>query len=67
MAVFCSSLKSWPEAKVKRLRLIILASEITKQPFINPVFPKVHLHVEHFNEKEQAEEEKIQNVVQILK
>jgi hypothetical protein len=31
-ATFCHCLKSLPEAKVKRLRLIALAKEVSKQP-----------------------------------
>jgi hypothetical protein len=37
VAVFCHCLKSLPEAKVKRFRLIALKMEVSKQPGINSV------------------------------
>jgi hypothetical protein len=35
MDAFCPCLKNLPEAKVKRLRLIALAKEVSKMPIIN--------------------------------
>jgi hypothetical protein len=35
VAAFCPYLKSLPEAKVKRLSLITMAKEISKQPLID--------------------------------
>lgn len=42
--LFCSSLKSLPEANVKRNRLIELANEISKQPRVD--CPVVHSYEE---------------------
>jgi hypothetical protein len=63
VAVFCHCLKSLPEAKVKRFRLIAWKKEISKQPDINSAvwLLKVNCHEEH-NEKEQAEKGKVQNI-----
>ena len=35
VAAFCPCLKSLPEAKVKRFRLIALKKEVSKQPGVN--------------------------------
>ena len=35
MAAFCTCLKSLPEAKVKRLRLIVLKKEVSETPSID--------------------------------
>ena len=63
VATFYPCLKSLPEAKVKRFRLIAWKKEISKQPDINSAvwLLKVNCHEEH-NEKEQAEKGKIQNL-----
>lgn len=37
VSTFCPCLKSLPEAKVKRFRLITLSKEILKQPSLDPV------------------------------
>ena len=37
VAAFCLCLKSLPEAKVKRFRLIALTKEVSKQPGINSI------------------------------
>lgn len=57
---FSSCLKNKSEAKVKRLRLIALAKEMSKQYRLCCV---VHSYEECFNEKKkQAKQGKIQNV-----
>ena len=63
VGVFCPCLKNLPEAKVKSFGLIPLAEEISKQPIINSVvlLSGVTL-MKIYNEKEKAEQIKIQNV-----
>ena len=64
MAAFCYCLKSLLRlTKVKRFRLIALTKEVSKQAGINSVvwILKSTL-MKNFNEKEQSEKGKIQNV-----
>ena len=37
VAAFCQRRKNWPEAKLKRFRLIALTKEVSKQPGINSI------------------------------
>ena len=62
LAAFCPCL-SLPETKVKSFRLIMLAEGISKQPCIDSImgFLVVTL-MKIYNEKEQTEQSKLQNV-----
>ena len=65
VSAFCHCPKSLPEAKVKRFGLILLAEEISKQPCIDAVmWLLLFTLLQIYNEKEQAEQGKIQNVRQ---
>ena len=63
VVVFCPCLKNLPEAKVKSFGLIPLAEEISKQPHIDSVMWLLVIILRKiYNEKEQAEQGKLQNV-----
>ena len=57
---FSPCLKSMPEAKVKRFRLIILTKEVSKKPSVDSVLWFTFMKC--FDQMYQTEKRKIQNV-----
>ena len=61
VAIFCPCPKSLPKHKVKSLGLISLTEEISKQPSIDSMlWLLVFTLIKTYNEKEQAEQIKVQ-------
>jgi hypothetical protein len=52
VATFCPYLKSLPDAKVKRLRLIVLTNEVSETPIID-FCSLVKSHEKHFKQAQQ--------------
>ena len=60
---FFPCLKNLPKVKLKSLGLVLLAEEISKHPYVDSVVGFLVLSLmKTYNEKERAEQGKIQNV-----
>lgn len=63
VAIFCFCSKNLPEAKLESYELTILAEEVSRQPNIDYIdWLLVATLVQIYNEKEEREQVKIQNV-----
>jgi hypothetical protein len=66
MATFCPGLKSLPEVKVKRLRLIALTKEVSEMPIIDFVF-WLSLTKSILNKCSKLRKKNIKYMVQVLR